>query len=188
MFGFKRHESLTLLRDGSVLALSILLAIIISRLDVVRELFVVSETSVVLTALVAGLFFTSAFTAAPAIVVLGQLAQANSVFVVGLVGGVGAALGDLILFRFFKDTISADIRLLMRRSCGQACVRALRTRPARFLSVILGGFIIASPFPDELGLALMGVTRISLPVLIPVSYTLNATGIILLGLAARQLM
>lgn len=178
----------SLLRDLSVLALSILFAVVVSQTDFVGRLFVGSEVSLLVTAFVAGALFSSAFTTAPAIVILGQLAQVNGLWEVAVVGAVGALLADLLIFKLFKDTVSGDLRFLAKKACGKACVHALRTRPARLLSVIMGGAIIASPLPDELGLALMGVTRIPLPVLIPVSYALNFLGIVLIGLVAKQLV
>jgi hypothetical protein len=45
---------------------------------------------------------------------------------------------------------------------------------------VLGAFIIASPLPDELGLTLMGMSKVRLAVLVPVSFVMNAVGIYLL--------
>ena len=53
---------------------------------------------------------------------------------------------------------------------------------------MLGALIIASPLPDELGLAMMGVARIKLRVLIPISLVLNFAGIVLIGLIANALV
>ena len=182
------REVRSLVRDLSVLALSILLAVAVSQTDFVARLFASTEASILVTAFVSGALFSSAFTTAPAIVVLGQLAQANNVWEVAAVGAVGALLADLLLFRLFKDTVSADLRFLAKKTCGRACTHLLRTRPARLLSVLFGGLVIASPLPDELGLALMGVAKIPLRVLIPVSYALNFSGILAIGFVAKRLL
>lgn len=181
------REMRSLLRDVSVLVLSILLAIAVSQTDVIVRLFAATDTGMVLAAFVAGALFSSAFTTAPAIVILGQLSQAHGMWEVAVVGAAGALLADLLLFKLFKDTVSGDLRFLAKKTCGRACVRALRTRPVRVLSVLLGGIVIASPLPDELGLALMGITRIPLHVLVPVSYALNFAGILAIGFIAQWL-
>lgn len=181
-------ERRNFLRDAAVLALSVVLALILARLGIVERLVDHAAANIFLASFFAGFFFTSAFTTAPAIVVLGQLAQLNGPWPVALVGGLGAVVGDLLLFRLFKDTVGNDLRFLAKKTCGRACVRALRTRPVRVLSVLLGGLVIASPLPDELGLALMGVTHIPLRVLIPVSYALNSLGILVIGLIAESLI
>jgi hypothetical protein len=41
----------------------------------------------------------------------------------------------------------------------------------------LGALIIASPLPDEFGLALMGISRMRALVLMPISFVMNALGI-----------
>jgi hypothetical protein len=50
---------------------------------------------------------------------------------------------------------------------------------------VVGAVIIASPLPDELGLALLGFSRIDRRYFFAISYTMNFIGIVLIGLAAR---
>lgn len=180
-------ERRNLVRDVAVLALSVVVAVLLARAGIVERVVDHAEFSILLASFIAGLFFTSAFTTAPAIVVLGQLAQVNNVWPVALVGGVGAVVGDVILFKLFRDTVGTDIRTLLKHSCGRACVHRLRTKPVRLLSVLVGGFVLASPFPDEVGLALMGVTRVNLRLILPLSYTFNTLGILVIGYAAKAL-
>ncbi len=180
-------ERRNFLRDAAVLVLSVVVAVMLAKAGVVERVVDHADASVLLASFFAGLFFTSAFTTAPAIVVLGQLAQLNSPWPVALVGGLGAAVGDLLLFKLFRDTVGNDIRTILKHSCGRACVYRLRTKPARLLSVIVGGFVLASPLPDEVGLALMGVTRVHLRLLVPLAYTFNTLGILAIGYAAQAL-
>jgi len=181
-------EGRALLRDISILSLSLLFAVILAWTGMVEQVLTATQASVLLASFLAGMFFTSAFTTAPAIVVLGQLAMSNSLWTVALLGGAGAVVGDLVLFRLFRDTVSDNIKYVLRKSCGLGCLLALRKKRTRFLSILLGGFIIASPLPDEFGLALMGMTRVNLRVLVPVSFVLNSIGIFLIGLAARAIV
>ena len=62
-----------------------------------------------LGAAVTGVFFVSTFTVAPASVVLFHLAQEFNPVLIALCAGAGAAVGDLLIFRFLKDRIFDEI-------------------------------------------------------------------------------
>jgi hypothetical protein len=47
----------------------------------------------------------------------------------------------------------------------------------KWLSPIVGALIIASPLPDEFALTLMGLSKVRLAVLIPISFIMNMLGI-----------
>ena len=49
---------------------------------------------------------------------------------------------------------------------------------------LTGAIIIASPLPDELGLAMMGLSRVPIAAFIPISYTMNFLGILLIEFIA----
>src|SRR4029078_3572505 len=69
---------------------------------------------VLLASFVAGMFFTSIATTAPAVVVLGGLSLAVNPLLVALTGGAGAVLGDFVLFSFVRDRIAQDAAYLLR--------------------------------------------------------------------------
>lgn len=137
---------------------------------------------------VAGLFFTSVFTTAPAIVTLGEIARDNSIPLVALSGAVGAVIGDLIIFRFIRDKFSEHIlELLKHRHAGKRVRALLKLRLFRMLSFFVGGLIIASPLPDELGISLFGFSKMKMSWFIPLSFFFNFVGIVLIGLVARAI-
>lgn len=127
------------------------------------------------------------FTIAPATVILGELAQELPLAGVTILGGVGAACGDFILFRFVRDRIAQDLAYV--RTLPQAHQRhaILRSHIPRFVWPLLGALIIASPLPDELGILLMGLSRMNARTFFPISIVLNSLGILLIGLAARAI-
>ena len=53
-----------------------------------------------LGALITGIFFVSAFTIAPAVVVLYDLAEVLNPFYLAVFAGIGAVVGDWLIFRF----------------------------------------------------------------------------------------
>lgn len=132
----------------------------------------------------AGVLFTSLFTTAPAIVVLGELATEQSVLQVALVGALGAMVGDLILFNLVRDRIAEDIAFML----SQVRVRRLRalfkTKLFHSLTPFIGALVIASPLPDELGLTLLGLSKISERTFLVISFVMNAVGIYTIGMIA----
>lgn len=136
---------------------------------------------------IAGLFFTSVFTTAPAIVALGEIARFNELLPVALLGALGAVLGDIVIFRFVRDRFSAHVlELLRHRGTGRRVGALFRLKLFRWLSFFVGGLIIASPLPDELGIGLLGFSRTKLAWFIPLSFAFNFIGIFLIGLVARS--
>lgn len=137
---------------------------------------------------IAGLFFTSIFTTAPAIVTLGEMTLENSIVLVALFGAAGAVIGDLIIFRFIRDKFSEHIlELLKHRHAGKRVRALFNLRLFRMLSFFVGGLIIASPLPDELGIGLLGFSKMKMVWFIPLSFFFNFVGIVFIGLVARAI-
>src|SRR3989344_1125991 len=103
-----------ILQDMAIIALSIIIAIILARTDVLITILTSTKELERLGSFVAGLFFTSAFTTAPAIVTLGEIAQANSLVPTALFGALGAVIGDLIIFRFVRDKLSDHLLKIIK--------------------------------------------------------------------------
>ena len=174
------------MKDSAFLVLSVLLAIAIAELDLVEKFLTISGNIRIIGSFVAGLFFTSAFTTSPAIVLLGEISQIEPIFIVALVGAVGAVCGDLLIFSLFKNHVANDLNNILRLK--KIHSRGLFHKSIfRWLSVLIGGLIIASPLPDELGIAIMGCSKLKLKVFIPVSFAGNFVGITLIGYASRLL-
>lgn len=127
--------------------------------------------------LLAGIFFVSVFTVAPSTLVLLELINHYPIALAALTAGLGAVLGDFLIFRFLKDGVFEELSPLFKKAGGGVLTRLLRTPGFRWLAPVLGAVIIASPFPDEVGIALMGASRISAVQFFALTYTLNTIGI-----------
>lgn len=165
-------------RTYFVLAVSIYVAIELLRTGVIEAWVMLAFPHVIPGSLIAGAFFTSLFTVAPASVVLIEIAHVSSPWLVATIGAAGAVLGDLFIFLFVRDSIAQNAPFFLtprqRRS-----IRHTFGRPfLRWLLPLAGALIIASPLPDELGLALMGLSRMPTRWFIPLSYTMNFLGIL----------
>lgn len=128
-------------------------------------------------AFLAGVFFTSAFTLAPAAIALARIAMGAPFVDVALWGALGALCGDLIIFFFVRDRFADDLVHSFRPSLMRRIMASFHLGFMKWISPVLGALIIASPFPDELALALMGLSRTRLVILIPVSFAMNWLGI-----------
>ena len=176
------------MQDLAIIALSILVALFIVETDTLKNLLTPSRSLEWLGSFIAGMFFTSVLTTAPAIVTLGELAQVEAIWQVALFGALGAVVGDLIIFRFVRDRLSESISDILKEVGWSRRVRRLLKAPAfRWIAFLVGGIIIASPLPDELGISLLGFSRMSLPMFMSISFAFNFVGVYLIGMVARAL-
>ncbi len=143
---------------------------------------------IILGSFVAGFFFTFAFTTAPAIAVLAEIAQANSIHLVALFGASGALLGDLIIFLFLKDRLREDLSYLMKKTRLKRLFSIFKFKHFRWLTPVVGGLIIASPFPgDELGVSMMGLAKMTTVSFMGISLFFNFLGIVTIGIIANMI-
>lgn len=134
-----------------------------------------------------GIFFVSTFTVAPASVVLYKLAQIYNPFLIALIAGLGAVVGDYIIFRFLKDNVFEEIKPIFMELGGSNLLRLLSTPYFAWFAPVLGALIIASPFPDEIGVGLMGISKLKNWQFLIISFLLNGLGILLIITIAKFL-
>jgi hypothetical protein len=70
--------------------------LLLARSGIIGGLVGVADEYVIIASFLAGLFFTSFFTTAPAVVALGQIALNNNIAIVSVFGALGAVCGDAI--------------------------------------------------------------------------------------------
>ncbi len=176
------------MQDVAIVVFSIIIALIMTKTDLLRGLLASTQGFQLFGAFFAGIFFTSIFTTAPAIVTLGEIAHNNSVIFTAVFGAFGAVIGDIIIFRFIRDRLSEHLLELIQHDTSAKRIKALfRLKYFRWLTFFAGGIIIASPFPDELGIGLLGLSKIEMRKFIPISFLFNFLGILLIGVIAKTL-
>ncbi|RJP45758.1 hypothetical protein C4587_00380 [Candidatus Parcubacteria bacterium] len=177
------------MKDLGIVALSVAVAVVLARTGAFEHALNATKGSAIFGSFIGGLFFTSIFTAAPAVVVLGEIANQNSILLVALIGAAGSVIGDLFILRFIEDTVTEDFKELVRRAGGKNRIASIfKLRLFRWLMAFLGALVIASPLPDELGLFMMGLSKVKNSYFIPLSFALNFAGIAAVGIIARQLL
>ncbi len=175
-----RKNAYALLYDIIIISIGILLAIILSKFGFIDLFVSITKDYYILSSFIAGIFFTSAFTLAPSSIALAHIGVQAPIFSVALWGGLGAMFGDLILFFFIRDRLYKDIINTVKPRTVKHIMRSFHFGFLKWISPIIGAFIIASPLPDEFGIALLGMSKIKIAVLVPVSLAMNMLGIYLL--------
>lgn len=127
--------------------------------------------------LIAGGLFVYGFTAAPATAILLILSKQQNILLAGLVGGFGALIGDLLIFQFIRHSFSDEIKELSKEPIFKEIKTRVPPIVRNYLAPVLGGIIIASPLPDEIGISLLATSTISTRTFAILSFLLNTAGI-----------
>ncbi|MBI4089579.1 MAG: hypothetical protein HY424_02630 [Candidatus Levybacteria bacterium] len=129
---------------------------------------------------IAGVFYVSASTAALGILMLSDLSKTLHPIEIAIIAGLGGAVADLVIFRFFRNDVLSEITPIYNKLGGQHLTKLMCHKYLRWSLPIVGAIIIASPFPDELGISLMGISKIKSFQFVILSFILDATGVFLL--------
>ncbi|MBU1031578.1 hypothetical protein KKE03_01485 [Patescibacteria group bacterium] len=136
----------------------------------------------------AGMLYVSFLTAPISIAMLLVLADANNPILTALLAGFGAAFADLVIVKFFKEKLSKDVDLISRQLRLKKANDFLIKWKLDFLTPLIGAIIVASPLPDELGLMLLGASKLTYPQIAVLTYILNTAGILLIVVPANLLL
>ncbi|HLL60625.1 MAG TPA: hypothetical protein VK338_02820 [Candidatus Nitrosocosmicus sp.] len=130
-----------------------------------------------LGAFIAGILFVSTFTVATGTLILLVLAEKLSPIEIGLIAGLGAVVGDTVIFKFIKDNLIEEVRPIYNHLGGGHLSKVMHTRYFSWTLPVIGALIIASPLPDEVGVSLMGISKMKTYKFLILSFILNAIGI-----------
>lgn len=141
-------------------------------------------------AFIGGALSVSLFTTAPAVVVLVDMAAQPSLQLLPLAiaATVGTVVGDAIILRFLENKMTVELRPLIRRLKIDVLVAHLRRSRLRWVLILAGAIVLASPLPDEAGLALMSISKLGRHHVLLICLVLNFIGVWLLMAAARAII
>lgn len=137
--------------------------------------------------IVAGILYTSFLTSPISVAMLIVLASENNPVVTAFLAGFGAVLGDLLIVKFFRKE-AQDIDFIARQLHFQKINKILHKLHLDFLTPLFGVIIVASPFPDELGLMMLGASKLKYQEIALLSYILNTAGILIIVAPANLLL
>ncbi|KND49659.1 MAG: hypothetical protein AB203_01070 [Parcubacteria bacterium C7867-008] len=163
--------------DAIIIVFSVLLALFLVEIGAFERFLNFAQGIDLVAAFIAGIFFTSTFTIAPASIAFVEIGNASNMIQVAVAGALGAVCGDMILFFFIRDTIMEDLKTVLRKKNYHKIIAFTHGGIMRWLSPVIGALIIASPLPDEVGLTIMGMSKIRSTYLIPIAFVMNFLGI-----------
>lgn len=175
------------MHDIALIALSVVVAVLLVQSHVVDNALDTSREFGHIGSFIAGMFFTSIFTTAPAIAALGEISLRMGIVETALWASLGSVIGDMIIFRFVRERMASHLlEILPHKRGARRFAKLLKFRFFRYLTFFAGGLIIASPLPDELGVGLLGLSRMREIYFVPLSFVFNFLGIFTIGLIAAS--
>ena len=162
-------------------ASSIIIAIALQKTGAFADIIAILASASYLSALIAGVALSSTFTAIPAAVFFFDLGRSLNPWAVAIIGGFGAMIGDMLMYSFLKETIVQEIKLIvggiLRPHHREWLEEATKKRVFVWAVPFLASILIASPLPDEIGLALFSTINFRPRYLSIIALLLNTLGI-----------
>lgn len=174
-------------KNTTLLIISIFLLFYFSGSEPIVNLIGTIENFGLIGVFIVGMFFVSTFTTIPSLFILTRLTEVVSPAEIILFAGLGAMAGDYLIMRFLKNKVFEELKPLFKIAKIKVISDLFKTPYFAWLTIILGAVIIASPFPDEVGLGLLGLNKIKVWQFFLLSFTLNAFGIGIFVLALKNL-
>jgi len=171
-------------KNSLLLLLGILLAFFFSSNSAFRGFLLGLGSFGYLGAFLAGIFFVSTFTITIGALIILTLAKTLSPAGLIVAAGLGAVIGDLLIFRFVKDDVAAEITPIYDQITGNHFRKIFHTRYFAWTLPVVGALIIISPLPDELGVSLLGLSEVKIYKFLLISSASHAVGMLLLVSAA----
>lgn len=161
--------------------LSFILALFLIQNQYFRNLLVHLNNYGYIGAFFGGMLFVSTFTVSIGTVILLLLSSTINPIEIGIIAGIGAVIGDLSIFHLIRSKGFIDeIKHFFQYFGGDKISHLIHTKYFSWTLPVLGALIIASPLPDELGVSLMGISKLTTYQFVLLSFILNAIGIFLI--------
>lgn len=149
-------------KNTALLAGSVIVLIIFADHAIVRGIITGISALQYFGLFLTGFFIVSTFTVVPATLLLSEMSKVYGYWETVILATLGAILGDFIIFRFIRDTVMAELGPLLDTVSKEKHIYKLFHSPLfGWLTPVVGAAIIASPLPDEIGLSVLGISKMS---------------------------
>ena len=111
---------------------------------------------------ISGIFHAYGFTAAPATAILLVISEKQNLLLACLIAGFGALISDLLIFLFVKNALKDELNKLAHEPIMKEFEHEERKIFGKYYKHIFptfAGFLIASPLPTKMGVAIMARQR-----------------------------
>lgn len=176
-----------LIADFLIFCTSIFFAILLVQNGTVDSFLSQVAPVQYLAEFVAGVLFTSFLTTPFSFALFYVLAENTHPLQIALIGGVGACIGDMLIVTIFRNSFFDDFKTLEKTLKLKRAFHFFHHSHFNHLAPLLGVLIIASPFPDELGLMMLGASKLKTVQLVILTFIINTAGIFFITLAARNI-
>jgi hypothetical protein len=168
----------------TLFALTVVLAYLIFRNPAIASYLSHLGSLSYLGIFIGGLLFSYGFTT-PFAVGLFVTIEPNNIILAALIGGFGAYLADFTIFSLIRSSFMPEFKEIEKtkpiRTLEQVINNNLNKKLKLYLLYVFSGFIIASPLPDELAVALLaGLGHIKPSVFSIISFLCNTLGILVM--------
>lgn len=167
-----------LLKTG-LFALSLSIAWWIIKVGFIHELVDKILPFQFLAEFIAGMLYTSFLTSPIALAMFLVIADSNNPIIIALIGGLGGALADFMIVKFLRSN-SKDLDEVSRQLQLKKIYLLLKPFNVDFLIPVIGAMIVASPLPDEIGLLMLGASKLKYRELLILTFILDTAGILLI--------
>jgi hypothetical protein len=169
---FHKRARRDLFKDLVVVFIGLVVSLVLVNLGIIGDVVILIGNTHV-SSFLSGIFFTSIFTIAPASAVFTHLAGEAPIWLIVVWGALGALFGDILLFFFIKDRFADDVMDSLKPSLKKHILSSFHFGFMKWLAPIIGALLIASPLPNEFGVALLGMSRTKMYIFVPISFVLN---------------
>lgn len=168
-------------KNLTLFGVSILVGLVLLKTPVFREMIFHLGNFGYIGAFIGGILFVSTFTVTIGTALLMLLAESLHPVEIGLIAGLGAVVGDLTVFQYIRNRgFLSEIKHIFKYFGSDKITHLVHTKYFSWTLPVLGAIIIASPLPDEMGVTLMGISKMKTYQFIFISFLLNSIGIFLI--------
>lgn len=113
------------------------------------------------------------------------ISNLNNLFLAAIIGGLGAMIGDLIIFKTIKFSFMDEFKKLERTKVIRKIEGIIKNNKhiliKHYFLYIFAGIVLVTPLPDEVGVSMLaGLTTINQKKLAVISFILHSISIFLI--------
>ncbi len=173
-------------KNTTLLFLSLVLFFYLINEPIIQNFIKILGSLGYIGSFLSGVMFVSTFTVVPASAILFDIAKVLNPYLVAATAGIGAVVGDYLILKILKDQVFEELYPILKKA-RFSFLRVIFQSPFfAWIIPILGAVIIASPLPDEIGVSLMGLSKIKKWQFILITFLLNSIGIFIIVSLAKS--
>lgn len=132
---------------------------------------------------VCGFFYAYSFTAPPATAILLVLSSSQNLYLAAVIGGIGALISDVLIFRFIRFSFEDEVESLKKEKIVKKITNLLKKIFGKIYEhfiTLVAAILIATPLPTEIGVTILASQKnLSEKRFMVIAYFIHTIGIFL---------